>query len=471
MRRAGALLLIALVAMSLIVGCGRQTKTKSQSQSPSGTVSKKQPEKDASKTRNTASKPEESAKSGKTIVQPGKELSAPLDNPTAKEILLRTAATYKSINTLKLEGTIYAIFSAEGRNKSSQGRVQMSFSRPNKIRLKTDGQGNEGLIVSDGKTMYVYAQAPGMENMRGGYSKVYRKAAAPKSVSEFNPGNEGGINTPGLLSGMDIVPYIKSAKLKPSEKVGGVDTYVVAYPVKTDKKGVTRTETLWIGKNDFLLRQIKTSAQVSPSAMGPAPKGVNKPKGPLTISQKTVMSLVQANKSIPAGTFKFVPPAGAKDAATIKPPEPQKLPTPLNITGKAAPGFSIPSIDGKEISLSNYRGRHVLLVFWALGSPQSKQALPEIQKLHEILEPSGVVVLSVNLDGNDEATEKFAKEHGISFPVMVGPQKTFKTATDYGLRNLPTIFVIGKDGTVKGKIIGPQSAEEMKTEAAKYGIH
>ncbi|MEN6521922.1 MAG: redoxin domain-containing protein [Armatimonadota bacterium] len=466
MKRAGALLLIALVAVLLSTGCGRRTATKPQPKSPVVTVSGDRSGKGAGKTEGitSSSNPVENAKPGKKPVEP-------LKNPTAKDVLLRTAETYKAIDTLKLKGTIYAGLSAEGKNKNSQGQVEMSFSRPNRIRLRTSGRGNEGLIVSDGKTMYIYVHSPAMEKIRGSYSKVYKKVSAPKSVSELNSNSEGGITTPGLLSGMNIAPYIKSARLKPSEKVGGVDTYVVTYSIRTGRKGLTRTETLWIGKNDFLLRQIATSAKIPPSALGSVPKGVKGPKGSLVISQKTVMNLVQADQSISADIFKFVPPPGAKDAATIKPPKQPDIPAPPRVTGKKAPSFSIPSLNGREISLSSYRGRHVLLVFWALGSPQSKQALPEIQKLNKILDTESTAILSINLDGNNEAAGKFIKEHGISFPVMVGSQKTFKTAMDYGLRNLPTVFVIGKDGTVKGEMIGPKSANEMKTEVAKYGIH
>ncbi|MEN6371165.1 MAG: redoxin domain-containing protein [Armatimonadota bacterium] len=466
MRRAGALLLVVLIAVMLSAGCGRRTVTKLQIKSPVASASGDRSGKVTGNKENAVSNsnPVENTK-------PGMKPVKPLKNPTAKDVLLRTAEVYKSINTLKLKGTIYAELSAEGKSKNSQGQVEMSFSRPNKIMLRTSGQGNEGLIVSDGKAMYIYAHSPGMEKMRGGYSKIYRKASAPKSVSELNSGREGGITTPGLLSGMNLTPYIKSARLKPSEKVGGVDTYVITYPVKTGRKGMTRTETLWIGKNDFLLRQIKTLAQISPSAMGPAPKGVKGPKGSLVISQKTIMSLVQAGQTIPSGTFKFVPPPGAKNAATIKPPKMPNPPAPPKVTGKKAPGFSIPSLNGKEISLSSYRGRNVLLVFWALGSPQSKKALPEIQKLNKMLGNGGTAILSINLDGNNEATGKFIKENGISFPVMVGSEKTFKTALNYGLRNLPTIFIIGKDGTVKGEMIGIKSANELKTEVAKHGIH
>jgi peroxiredoxin len=272
---------------------------------------------------------------------------------------------------------------------------------------------------------------------------------------------------------MNIAPYVKSAKLKPSEKVGGVDTYVITYPIKTGRKGVTRTETLWIGKSDFLIRQIKTSSQITASAMGPGPKGMKKPTGSLVITQKTVMDMVQPDSPVAEKTFKFSPPPGAKDAATIKPPKQsssQQLPPPPNVTGKKAPDFNIPSTEGKNISLSNYRGKNVLLVFWAMASPQSKQALPEIQKLNKSLK-SDSVVLSINLDANNETVNKFTKEHSISFPVMVSPQKTFNAAMSYGLRELPSVFIIDKDGSVKGKILGPKSAEELKSEVAKYGIH
>lgn len=471
MKRTGILLLIVIIAAALITGCGRQTAIKSQSQDSTGAVSKNEQNKTAGGAETDAAKPgtgDAAKPDAAAAAKPGDLPKAPPNfNATAKSVLEQLAATYKSVNTLKLDGTIIATITAEGKSRNSEGHVRMDFARPNKIVLKTSGQGNDGMIVSDGKTMFIYVQNP---QAPAEYSKVYKKETAPKSLNELNKGPEDGINTPGLLAGMDVAKYIKPAKLKPSEKISGVDTYVVTYPVQSKRKGVTATETLWIGKNDFLIRQIKTNVQISPSAIGPVPEGVKKPAGPMIISQKTVVKSIKANQLIPEKTFKFTPPSGSKDAAKIKMPEPPKLPPPPDLTGKKAPDFSLSSLDGKQVSLSGYHGKPVLLVFWGMGSPQAKQTMPEVQKVYKGLESSGVVVLGINLDGNSEATAKFVKEHNISFPIMAGSEKTFKTAMEYGLRNLPTIFVIGKDGTVKGKIIGSKSADAIKTEAAKLGV-
>jgi len=470
MKRTGILLLAVLVAAMLITGCGRKTTTKSQSRSSASSVSKNEQNKSAGGTE-TAAKP----KAGETAKPDSKTANKPDDLPkappdfkaTAKSVIEQLATTYKSIDTLKLDGTIIATITAEGKSRNSEAQLRMDFARPNKIVLKTIEQGNDRIIVSDGKTMFMYvhnSKAPAE------FSKIYRKETAPKSLKEFNKGAEEGINTPGLLSGMDVTKFIKLAKLKSSEKINGVDTYVVTYPVQSKGKGVTATETIWIGKNDFLIRQIKTDVKISPSAIGPLPEGMKKPTSPMIISQKTVVKSIKANQAIPEKTFKFTPPPGSRDAASIKMPEPQKLPPPPDLTNKKAPDFSLQSLDGKQVSLSNYRGKPVLLVFWGMGSPQSKQALPEIQKVYKELESSGVVVLGINMDVNNEATAKFVKEHNISFPIVAGSDKTFKTATEYGLRNLPTIFVIGEDGNVKGKIIGQKSAEAIKSEAAKLGV-
>src|SRR5262249_44696802 len=89
--------------------------------------------------------------------------------------------------------------------------------------------------------------------------------------------------------------------------------------------------------------------------------------------------------------------------------------------GTPAPDFHLPLLAGGESGLSAYRGRPVLLNFWATWCPPCVDEMPSLQRLHKILEPEGLVVLSVSVDESGAALSRFVSEHGVTFPVLRDP--------------------------------------------------
>lgn len=452
MKKFAVLLLLAAIVIVLAFGCGKRTANQSGPKSsvpvteksttaPAGPDSKKSPEK------NTA-----------------KSDAAPLPaKPTAKDVLVRMAEVYKSVSNLKMDGTIYASMHLAGEVKTDEGPVTLRFKRPNKLRLVTGRGENSVTIVSNGKHLYAYVAR----------EKLYQKSPAPKNLTDAPQIGGDGLNTLALLDGRDISGFIRSAKLLSSEKLNGVDTYVISHTMQMDRDAKSSVkEKIWIGKKDFLIRQISSSHTVSAEALSKAADGEKKAKGPLVMSQKTVVTSIAANGPLPSNTFRFVPPSGAKefDPKKMKEQAQAAPPTPPDVTGKVAPEFALSDLAGKKIALSDYRGKTVIVVFWTTMSKTAKEGIIEVQKLQDDLIGSGVVTLGINLDRNKETVTKFVEENGITFPTLFGFEDTFTAANAYSLMHLPTAFVIGGDGKVKGRIIGPSPADEIKTELAKLGV-
>ena len=452
MKRIAVLGLAAVLTAALAASCGKRQPptgksplTKTTAGSPAG--GKAAPRsKETERTILSATRP------AKAPVQASGQLPP---NPTARDVLERMAAVYKTAKTFRLEAIIHTSESAGGKKQSLTTPITMEFARPNKMRIVTESRGRSVTLVSNGKDIYTYLPS----------ARIYRKGPAPKTISGTQTAVETGITTPALLDGRDITPYLKTAKLLPSEKVNGVDTYVISYsPLDGKRPGLSINQRIWVGKSDFLIRQMISTRKISASALAKHPGTARMPKVPLVISQRTTVRTVSANVSIPESTFHFVPPPGAKLY------QPSKPILPPDVSGKKAPDFSAATLDGRQISLSNYRGKPVLLVFWSSLSKSARRGMPEVQKLHEELKDMGIVILGVSLDGDKSSAEKFVKENGITFQNLYGPEKTFKMASDYGLRGLPTMFVISRNGTVKGSIVGPRTAEGMKSELARLGV-
>src|SRR6202140_4973317 len=139
-----------------------------------------------------------------------------------------------------------------------------------------------------------------------------------------------------------------------------------------------------------------------------------------------------------------------------------------------APDFTLESLDGKKVSLSDMRGKAVLLNFWATWCGPCKIETPWLVELQNQYGPQGLQVIGVAMDdsGKDDIA-KFAKEMGMNYPVLLGKEAVGDAYG--GVPALPESFFIGRDGKIVDKIIGLKGKAEIEdsikkaldTEAAK----
>ena len=124
-----------------------------------------------------------------------------------------------------------------------------------------------------------------------------------------------------------------------------------------------------------------------------------------------------------------------------------------DVQGVQAPGFTLVSLDGSKVSLSDFRGKAVLLNFWATWCPPCKVEMPWFVDLQKQYAKDGLVVLGVAMDDSAPAEiAKFASSMGVNYPVLLG---TDKVSDDYGdVQYLPTTFYIGRDGAIVDKMTG-----------------
>ena len=111
-----------------------------------------------------------------------------------------------------------------------------------------------------------------------------------------------------------------------------------------------------------------------------------------------------------------------------------------------APEFSLPSLKGGRVSLSQHKGKVVLVDFWAQWCEPCKKELPELEKISKQY-AGRVVVLGISIDKQKENAEKLARQLGISFDVLLDPAGS--VAGIYDLPKMPTSFVVDKKGIVR----------------------
>ena len=133
--------------------------------------------------------------------------------------------------------------------------------------------------------------------------------------------------------------------------------------------------------------------------------------------------------------------------------------------GQRAPEFSLPSLKGSTVALSQLRGKVVLVDFWAQWCEPCKKELPQLDRLSKEYASKGVVVLAVNIDKQRDNAERMVKQLGLTLDVLLDPAGS--VAGSYDLPKMPTSFVVDKKGIVRyvnEGFDGPKDVERFKHE-------
>jgi peroxiredoxin len=120
-----------------------------------------------------------------------------------------------------------------------------------------------------------------------------------------------------------------------------------------------------------------------------------------------------------------------------------------SLTGKMAPDFSLPALDGRTVSLADYRGRKKLVVsFWASWCGPCRLETPALKDFYERHRKSSdnFELLAISMDDDRAVAEAFAAEAGMPFPVLLDLKSTASNA--FGVDSIPTLFVIDQSGKV-----------------------
>jgi peroxiredoxin len=129
--------------------------------------------------------------------------------------------------------------------------------------------------------------------------------------------------------------------------------------------------------------------------------------------------------------------------------------------GNRAPDFTLETVEGEKVKLSDLKGKVVLVNLWATWCPPCRAEMPEMVRFYKDHSSKKMELLAVNLTSSDsvEDAKKFAKEYKLPFPVLLDKDGT--VGDTYRTVTIPTTFVIGPDGIIKQKHVGPMSYDMM----------
>jgi len=145
--------------------------------------------------------------------------------------------------------------------------------------------------------------------------------------------------------------------------------------------------------------------------------------------------------------------------------KPRPTVTPSATNHPPAPGFSLTDINGQKLDLASYRGKVVLLDFWATWCAPCRTEIPHFVDMQNKYGGQGLQIIGISLDDNDKPVKKYYAEQKMNYPVAVGDDKL---AEAYGgVLGLPEAFIIDREGRIIAKHTGETEMAVFEKEISE----
>jgi thiol-disulfide isomerase/thioredoxin len=128
-------------------------------------------------------------------------------------------------------------------------------------------------------------------------------------------------------------------------------------------------------------------------------------------------------------------------------------PSAAPVVGGAAPDFTLPTVEGRSLSLSSLRGKPVIINFWATWCAPCRDEMPLIQQAAARYASSGLTVLAIDVQEGEALVQPFVEEFGLTFPVLL--DKTGEVVSRYRVRGIPTTVFVDREGIIRSVYLGP----------------
>lgn len=364
--------------------------------------------------------------------------------PQAQQALNQTVAAYAALKSfsanVKLSGTA----------EVPKVDAAIKWQQPNRFAISVTHGATSMRTVSDGKTLFrTFSDQP----------QQYLKVPLSVPLKTLPQALMNSDANDLILTGVNVmIATLKAPQMKSLVLSEGADpaTQIVTAIVSNGLQNAVApgsqapeslsTFTMTIDKKDHLLRQVK----------------VQLGGGPTVIEGTEIYSNVRANPLLPASTFVFVPQKGAK---VVVPP-----PTPLNYDARLKIGvtpfaFQAKATNAQTVSIAKYKGRVLLLDFWATWCGPCVAEMPNVKATYAKYHAQGFDVLGISLDLEPKALSDFIKAQKIAWPQVYDTASKGKIANLYGVRAIPFAILIGRDGKIAAVDVRGEALESAVKSA------
>jgi peroxiredoxin/outer membrane lipoprotein-sorting protein len=372
--------------------------------------------------------------------------------PDARALLQQVSDAYRALTSYHYEGTIDIRMSG-GMDQSLQVPLILAADRAGRVRLDLRHPQQGGLLVSDGRQTSTYVYSLNQ------YTQSPAEAVADSSSMPKPPPNSPISRYFDPLQGLKTTDIVGEQPVT----VGGTtaDCWVVrcdmAPPQTLAADSTARaTVTFWVEKTRTLVLRDSINIGLRNPSTGTD----------MRMDQVTSFTLGRTNEVLPDSLFAFAVPADAKLVQAFGPQAGPEVPSPL--IGKPAPPFTLKGVKGSTVSLASYKGRVVLLDFWATWCRPCRIEMPRVEALYKEFKAKGLVVFGVNV-AEDLATVKgFLAQNPYTMPILLDLKRDASQL--YQAEAIPTLVVIGRDGKISAYFQGVREESVLREALAKAGM-
>ena len=363
--------------------------------------------------------------------------------PDPDSLIVAIAEYYKDLTTYAFEGDVSIRMRRGRQTQTTQYPIRIARRVPNHHRIEIGGEQGRALVVNDTMTWAYhlgsnqFIQLPDalpLTTLQTDFPNPVRSYARLDQVTDAARLLEA--DTSYALSDENRPAYLLEITPRPTEQTAGQSV----------------TMMLWVDKEHLTVLQERTSSYIP-----------NSPYGPISIRQTTSYASVLKGGEIPESLFVFTPPDSS--AQTTHLPELPNLP--YSLYGETATAFELPELATEEdVPLTSYMGKVVVLNFWATWCGPCRAEMGALQRISNDWEDDGLVVLAINEEEPPEQVQAYIDEEGLTFTVLL--DRFGLVSQDYKVAQLPTTFIIDRQGIIRAHWIGARTEAGFRKGIEKW---
>jgi thiol-disulfide isomerase/thioredoxin/outer membrane lipoprotein-sorting protein len=372
------------------------------------------------------------------------------------ELLKQVAQQYVDAKSYSIE-TVEERTSV-GEYVHSWQKTVLAAAEASGNRFHYEGHSHSGgaMTVSDGQSVWTYRV------------DEHRYTAKPQQISSSAQSPIIAMTEYAMLQAKglrkrwsDLVRSLKSAERLPDAMltVNGQQVLCKVVHVQTsDLKrvggGYTLDETIWIDATHETV--LRTEEHLHTCIFSDA--------ACIPIQEETLATFTTTlNGPMRENLFTFTPPADAKLIQDF--PDPRRAYPGANMTGEQVPSLKFKSTDGKIVSIESFRGKPVLLDFWATWCGPCVEALPQVAQIYAEAKGKGLVLLTVDRDEEANTAAGFLSKKGYNWPNFHGNGEIEKLV---GSSGIPRTMLVGAQGKITYDVSGTDE-DQLRTAIVKLG--
>jgi peroxiredoxin/outer membrane lipoprotein-sorting protein len=370
-------------------------------------------------------------------------------------VLKQVESTYSSLDHYRFSAKIITKMKMGERTQNNEIPLTYAADGPGRIYLSVDQSNQAMKVISDGSQTWTYL--PSIDQY------TVEQAAQLNPVEESE--GQAKSQTQGLIElsqqliaqyaaiteRMTKASYVKDSVLTLAQGKRPVHVIDATYEAKVESTNFEMSPQRFFidTETNLVLRQENHASMDSPNG-----------QGRVTMTQIIDISSAELSPEFAANRFTFDPPQGAEKVDQFTSPGMQNSGSrEAPLVGKQAYDFSLSNLNGNNVALSDYRGKVVLIDFWATWCAPCRKAHPHIQALYDQYKDEGLVVLGINNESKQKAAQ-YMEENGYTFPTLLDLDRSVQA--QYQVSAIPNVFVIDRNGNVAANLIGYRTKEQVE---------